>query len=226
MFHWYLQEIRGWFRDILCEEIEMLKFVDILGEYILGRIDANMLHEQMKMLFSEYINDNLFRKLQYLKIYPFISALQDEDIYQEHLLKKEITQIIEILEGKKAFIYAFWMNLEGREMSQISRIWDRYKKNGTILFEQSELLEKELFNLVSNTETIEDICQEKLLSLLVDLPTVSAQNDNYNLLYTNKKVDEMSISENVEKLIKIMTGKIPVHVMLKYGCNECTYMIL
>ena len=205
---------------------EILKFTDALEEYISGRIDDNTLYDQMTKLFYEFLKEERFRKLEYLKIYPFISALQDEDIYQEQLLKKEIAQIIDILDGKKSFSYGLWMKLEERDIGQIHKIWDGYKMNGAIDFEEADFLQKELQNLVFHTKTIEDLCLERLLAMLVDLPIISAQDDRYNLLYTSDRIDEMSISENVEKLMKLLTGKSSVHILLKYGCSDCMYMIL
>ena len=204
----------------------MHKFSDMLEEFVLGKIDANTLHKQMKKLFRTYLKERRFKRLQYLKIYPFMSALQDEDLYQEHVLKKEINQIIDILDGKKPFIYHLWMKLEEREMSQIYKIWDGYKKNGFIAFEESELLQNELRNIAFNTKTIEDICFEKLLALLVDLPTTSEHGDHYDLLYMDEYIHEIDISENVEKLINILAGKTPVHILLKYVCSDCMYIIL
>lgn len=62
-----------------------------------------------------------------LKIYPFISELQDEDIYNENLIQ-EIREMVCILNGEKSFFFDLWMSLERLEISRYYKILNRYKK--------------------------------------------------------------------------------------------------
>lgn len=199
-----------------------MKFKELLDEYICGRINANMLYDHMKQHFEELLGGYRFRKLEYLKIYPFISELQDPDLYREHILKDKIKQINNIMNGQESFSYDLWMNLEKCEMSQIYKIWNEYKEKGFISFDEIELLQKELSNI--HTKAIEDLCREKLLTLLIGLPTVDDDFCTYNLLYT-KEVDKTSICEDIEKIMEILNGKRPVHILLKYVSSDCMYTI-
>lgn len=116
------------------------------------------------------------------------------------------------------------MSLGNCDISGICSIWDEYKENGTITFKQLKLLEEELLSIQINIKTVQDLYREKLLTLLTGLPT-SEDFYTYNLLYT-EEVDENNICREVEKLIDILKGKRPVHMLLKYGCNGPMYTIL
>ena len=201
-----------------------MDFENLLNEYMHERINENMLYNYIKQYFQEFFNEYRFRELKYLKIYPFISELQDEDLYRESILKEEIKKINNILNGGEFFSYDLWMKLERREINQIYKIWGEYKEKRFISFDEVELLQRELSKVMLNTKTIEDLCWEKLLTLLIGLPTVDDDFCTYNYLYT-QEVDKMSICEDVEKLMEILEGKRPVHILLKYANCDCMYTI-
>ena len=201
-----------------------MKFGNLLDGYMHERINENMLYNHMKQHFEELFNEYRFRELKYLKIYPFISELQDEDLYRESILKEKIKKINNILNGWESFSYDLWMKLEKREMNQIYKIWGEYKEKRFIPFDKVELLQRELSKVMLNTKTIEDLCWEKLLTLLIGLPTLDDDFCTYNYLYT-QEVDKTSICEDVEKLMEILEGKRPVHILLKYANSDCMYTI-
>ncbi len=202
-----------------------MEFKDLLQEYTLNMINADMLYKRIKQYFDELFNEFKFRELAYLKIYPFISELQDEDLYRESILKEKVKKINNILNGWESFSYDLWMKLEKREMNQINKIWSEYKEKRFIPFDEVELLQRELSKVMLNTKTVEDLCWEKLLTLLIGLPTVDDDFYTYNYLYM-QEVDKTSIYEDVEKLMEILEGKRPVHILLKYASSDCMYTIL
>ena len=134
-----------------------------------------------------------------------------------------IKEIKEILSGQDSFLYDLWMNLTPCEIDSIYQIWSNYKERGKISLVDFDFLQNKMRNIMINTKTIEDLCWEKLLTLLIGLPAVDGDFCTYNLLYT-KEIDTTSICEEVERLIDILQGKKPVHVLLRYtrtnfGCN-------
>ena len=201
-----------------------MNFENLLDGYMHERINENMLYDYMKQHFEELFNEYRFRELKYLKIYPFISELQDEDLYRESILKEKIKKINNILNGWESFSYDLWMKLEKREINQIYKIWGEYKEKRFIPFDEVELLQRELSKVMLNTKTIEDLCWEKLLTLLIGLPTVDDDFCTYNYLYT-QEIDKTSICEDVEKIMEILEGKRPLHILLKYANSDCMYTI-
>ena len=156
-------------------------------------------------------------------MYPFISELQDEDLYKDSILKEEINTMLSVLEGRCNYSYDLWMNVPKQELTKNERIWKFYKKNKKITFEQIELLEKELENIT--LLTIEEVCLDKLLTLLLGLPTANDNFYTYNLLYS-KEISRDIINEDIEKLISILKGNRPVHLLLKYVSAECIFIIM
>ena len=130
--------------------------------------------------------------------------------------------IKDILYGQKAFIYDVWMNLSKSNISPIDRVWSEFKEKGCVSFTNNEILQEELNNI--SIKTIEDLCREKLLTLMVGLPIVD-DFLTYNLLYV-KEITLNVISEDIERLIDVLTGKRPVHLLLKYNNNDFIYMVL
>ena len=200
-----------------------MEFKNMLEKYMCDDINAESLYNYVRNLFSELIRKYDFRKLSYLKMYPFISGLQDEDLYKDPILKEEINTILSVLEGRCDYSYDLWMNVPNQELTNIKRIWKFYKKNKKITLEQIELLEKELENI--NPNTIGEVCMVKLLTLLLGLPTADDNLYTYNLLYSNE-VDEIIVNEDIEKMISILNGKRPVHLLLKYVSAECIFIII
>lgn len=143
-----------------------MKFNHLLEDYVLSKIDVDVLHHKIKEYFTEIFNEQKFRELEYLKIYPFISELQDEDIYKDKILKEKIKQIDNILNREENFIYDLWMNLEKCDINLIYEIWDEYKERGRIVYKDFKLLQDKLSHIKSNIRTVEDICLEKLLMLI------------------------------------------------------------
>lgn len=201
-----------------------MKFNDILEAYMEDNIDESILYNNIRQCFRELLDEYKFRKLEYLKIYPFISELQDEDLYESCTLKNKIKDIKDILGGKKTFSYDLWMRLEECDMSNIRGVWDEYIEKGKILFEEHELLEKKKSETVTNIRTVQDICWEKLLNLLIGLPTLDDDCYMYNLLYSNN-IDKSTICKEIERLIDILEGKRPVHMSMIYTNKDVIYTI-
>lgn len=199
-----------------------MKFDFLIEEYLLNKVDAETLKNSIKQYFKKLLNEYKFREIEYLKFYPFISELQDDELYREDVLRGKITEIKDILYGQKAFIYDVWMNLSKSNISPIDRVWSEFKEKGCVSFTNNEILQEELNNI--SIKTIEDLCREKLLTLMVGLPIVD-DFLTYNLLYV-KEITLNVISEDIERLIDVLTGKRPVHLLLKYNNNDFIYMVL
>ncbi len=199
-----------------------MKFDFLIEEYLLNKVDAETLKNSIKQYFKKLLNEYKFREIEYLKFYPFISELQDDELYREDVLRGKISEIKDILYGQKAFIYDVWMNLSKSNISPIDRVWSEFKEKGCVSFTNNEILQEELNNI--SIKTIEDLCREKLLTLMVGLPIVD-DFLTYNLLYV-KEITLNVISEDIERLIDVLTGKRPVHLLLKYNNNDFIYMVL
>lgn len=199
-----------------------MKFDFLIEEYLLNKVDAETLKNSIKQYFKKLLNEYKFREIEYLKFYPFISELQDDELYREDVLRGKISEIKDILYGQKAFIYDVWMNLSKSNISPIDRVWSEFKEKGCVSFTNNEILQEELNNI--SIKTIEDLCREKLLTLMVGLPIVE-DFFTYNLLYV-KEITLNVISEDIERLIDVLTGKRPVHLLLKYNNNDFIYMVL
>lgn len=199
-----------------------MKFDFLIEEYLLDIIDAETLKNSIKQYFKNLLNEYKFREIEYLKFYPFISELQDDELYREDVLREKINEIKDILYGQKVFIYDVWMNLSKSNISLIDKVWGEYKEKGCVSFTDNEILQEELNNI--SIKTIEDVCREKLLTLMVGLPIID-DFLTYNLLYV-KKITQNVISEDIERLIDVLTGKRPVHLLLKYDNNDFIYMVL
>ncbi|MCI8876363.1 MAG: hypothetical protein HFI77_10095 [Lachnospiraceae bacterium] len=195
---------------------------EMLEEFLMGKIEKKRFYQDIKKVFEECLNTNAFRRLELLKIYPFISELQDEDIYNENLIQ-EIREMVCILNGEKSFFFDLWMSLERLEISRYYRILNRYKKNKVISFDEHESIEKELQVISGNTKSIEDICMEKLLALLAGLPTID-DFYMYNTLYVDK-FEDIRAEEEIEKLLDILSGNKPVHILIKYVKGECMFVL-
>ena len=199
-----------------------MKFDFLFFLYLLNKVDAETLKNSIKQYFKKLLNEYKFREIEYLKFYPFISELQDDELYREDVLRGKISEIKDILYGQKAFIYDVWMNLSKSNISPIDRVWSEFKEKGCVSFTNNEILQEELNNI--SIKTIEDLCREKLLTLMVGLPIVD-DFLTYNLLYV-KEITLNVISEDIERLIDVLTGKRPVHLLLKYNNNDFIYMVL
>ncbi len=199
-----------------------MKFDFLIEEYLLNKVDAETLKNSIKQYFKKLLNEYKFREIEYLKFYPFISELQDDELYREDVLRGKISEIKDILYGQKAFIYDVWMILSKSNISPIDRVWSEFKEKGCVSFTNNEILQEELNNI--SIKTIEDLCREKLLTLMVGLPIVD-DFLTYNLLYV-KEITLNVISEDIERLIDVLTGKRPVHLLLKYNNNDFIYMVL
>lgn len=199
-----------------------MNFKEMLEEFLTGKIEEKRFYQDIKKTFEEFLNTNAFRKLELLKIYPFISELQDEDIYNENLIQ-EIREIICILNGEKSFYFDLWMSLDRLDISRYYKILNRYKEKKVISFDEHESMEKELQAISSNTKSIEDMCMEKLLALLAGLPTID-DFYMYNTLYVDK-FDAICAEEEIEKILDILSGNRPVHILIKYVKGECMFVL-
>lgn len=199
-----------------------MNFKEMLEEFLTGKIEEKRFYQDIKKAFEEFLNTNAFRKLELLKIYPFISELQDEDIYNENLIQ-EIREIICILNGEKSFYFDLWMSLDRLDISRYYKILNRYKEKKVISFDEHESMEKELQAISSNTKSIEDMCMEKLLALLAGLPTID-DFYMYNTLYVDK-FDAICAEEEIEKILDILSGNRPVHILIKYVKGECMFVL-
>jgi len=88
-----------------------MKFNELLEEYMHGRIDAKKLYNCVRKEFMVLFENYKFRELEYLKKYPFLYELQDEDLYCEAILNDRGREIYNVLNGKQAFIYDMWIKL-------------------------------------------------------------------------------------------------------------------
>jgi len=88
-----------------------MKFNELLEEYMHGQIDANKLYNCVRKEFMVLFENYKFRELEYLKKYPFLYELQDEDLYCEAILNDRVREIYNVLNGKQAFIYDMWIKL-------------------------------------------------------------------------------------------------------------------
>ena len=200
-----------------------MDFREMLEEFQMRKIDEKVFYHNIKTIFRESLDTLEFRKLELLKKYPFISGLQDEDLYHEHMLKEEISEIISILNGQKNFSYDLWMNLESHDMSRYYKIWKDYKKEKIISFEEHVSIEKELQAISIGTKSIDDMCMEKLLTLLIELPIIDDFYVN-RTLYVDK-FDEISLEDEIEKMLDILSGKRPVHILIKYISGDCMFVL-
>lgn len=200
-----------------------MEFKDILEKYMHGVINPEILYKHIHYLFHELIIKYEFRKISYLKFYPFISELQDEDLYKESILKEKITTILSVLEGRCNYSYDLWMKIPKQELTLFYSIWEFYKMNSKITFKQLISLKKELENI--GADTIEEICLKKLGVLLLGLPTADDDFYTYNLLYCNE-VNSDIINEDIEKMINILNGNRPIHLLLNYSSANCILNII
>ena len=120
-----------------------MKFDFLIEEYLLNKVDAETLKNSIKQYFKKLLNEYKFREIEYLKFYPFISELQDDELYREDVLRGKISEIKDILYGQKAFIYDVWMNLSKSNISPIDRVWSEFKEKGCVSFTNNEILQEE-----------------------------------------------------------------------------------
>ncbi len=138
-------------------------------------------------------------------------------LIEEYLLNKVDAETL-----KNSIKQYFKKLLNEYKFSPIDRVWSEFKEKGCVSFTNNEILQEELNNI--SIKTIEDLCREKLLTLMVGLPIVD-DFLTYNLLYV-KEITLNVISEDIERLIDVLTGKRPVHLLLKYNNNDFIYMVL
>jgi len=200
-----------------------MDFKEMLEEFLIGKIEEKVFYQNMKNIFEEFLETFEFRKLELLKLYPFISELQDEDLYNGHMLEEEISEIINILDGQKNFSYDLWMNLESHEMRRYHKIWKDYKKTNIISFEEHVSIEKELQAISIDTKSIDDMCMEKLLTLLNGMSNID-DFYTYSTLYVSK-FDAVSAEDEIKKMLDILSGNRPVHILIKYVKGECMFIL-
>ena len=68
-----------------------MKFDFLIEEYLLNKVDAETLKNSIKQYFKKLLNEYKFREIEYLKFYPFISELQDDELYREDVLRGKIS---------------------------------------------------------------------------------------------------------------------------------------
>lgn len=202
-----------------------MDIIGLLDKYLIGKIDERELYSDIRQKFSEFISKYKFRELEYLRIYPFLSELQDEDLYEKVRLKEKIKEIKGILGGQESFSYDLWMNLMPNDMKVVNNIWSNYKIQGRISLEEVELLQNMKRDIMRDAKTVEGVCWEKLLALLFELPVADDDFGTYNLLYA-KEIDMGSICDEVERLIDILQGKKAIHILLKYTCTDFICIIM
>lgn len=200
-----------------------MEFRNMLEKYMCSDINAELLYNYINRLFKDLLIGYEFRKIKYLKLYPFISELQDEDLYEDKILKETIDTILSVLEGRCNYSYDLWMSIPKQELANINRIWEFYKDNKKITFNQLMMLEKELENI--NINTIEEVCLQKLLTLLIALPTLDDDFYTFNLLYCSDVSREI-VNEEIEKVINILNGTRPMHLLIKYVSSDCFFTII
>lgn len=200
-----------------------MEFRNMLEKYMRGDINAELLYNYVNRLYNDLIIGYEFRKIKNLKLYPFISELQDEDLYKDKILKEKIDTILSVLDGRCNYSYDLWMSIPKQDLANINGIWEFYKDNKKITFNQLMMLEKELENI--NTNTIEEVCLQKLLTLLIALPTLDDNFYTYNLLYCDDVSREI-VNEDIEKVINILNGIRPMHILLKYVSFDCFITII
>lgn len=201
-----------------------MNFEGIIALYMQGEIDINTLYSLIKQKFKEILTEDKFKELEYLRIYPFISKLQDEDLYIEEILKKEIPSIQDILGGMKNYSYNMWMKIESVDIEDYYRIWSKYRKGKGILLADLEKVNQEVENVTLKCKTIADVCMAKLLRLIQALPEIAGNEAEYNLLYTEEPA-LYYIEDEIEKLMEILSGKRPINILLMYTNQfSCIYL--
>ena len=130
-------------------EEDIMKFEKLINQYSNKIIDSKKMYEEIRNYFTLLLKNNKFNELDYLKIYPFISELQDEDLFENNILDSKISEISDIISGEKAFIYGLWIKLVFKDMDDILNIWDMYKRNKFISFEKLLYVEKKLIDVES-----------------------------------------------------------------------------
>lgn len=191
-----------------------IKFEKIISQYSDEIIDKNNLYNKLSKYFMVLLENNMFFDLDFLKIYPFISELQDEDIYEDDILKIKLNEIKDIISGKKDFSYGIWMQLMKENVEDIFLIWDMYKENNFILYEKLLYIEKKLKDI--KVKTIGDIIKKKILMLMSGLPTVNDDIYINNLLYMENIKKERIIKE-IDNLFDVILKQNPIFVILEYS---------
>ena len=78
-----------------------MKFDFLIEEYLLNKVDAETLKNSIKQYFKKLLNEYKFREIEYLKFYPFMSELQDDELYREDVLRGRISEIKDIMDIEK-----------------------------------------------------------------------------------------------------------------------------
>ena len=61
------------------------------------------------------------------------------------------------------------------------------------------------------------------MALLAGLPTID-EFYMYNTLYVDK-IDAICAEEEIEKILDILSGNRPVHILIKYVKGECMFVL-
>lgn len=192
-----------------------MNFEDIISLYMEEKININIFHKLIKEKFNRLLIKDKFKELNYLKIYPFISELQDEDLYVEEILKRKISVIQDILGGIKNYSYDMWIGLETEGVEDYYRMWSKYKKGEGISSRDLEKINNAIENITLKCNTVSDICMTKLLRLMQGLPEAGSNEPEYNLLYTGQP-EQYYVVDEIEKLINILRVQRSVHILLIY----------
>lgn len=203
-----------------------MNFKKLLADYINKQINEKELYNLLNTYYYELLSEYKFRELEYLKLYPFISQLLDEDLYQESTLKDEIKRINEILDGVRDYSHVLYMKLEEKDsIRDLCTIWNDYKINKKISLYDMEKIEKRLLEDETSFKRISDIYISKLVALLNGLPMIQGEEIIFNLLYISN-TETIDISDDIERIISILQGKKMANVFIRYEKGIVNYSCL
>lgn len=192
-----------------------MKFDNLIQEYNEREINKKEWYDSLQTYYYELLDGYKFREVKYLKIYPFISEIQNIDIYEDGVLFNKIKFIRNILAGIHDYSYELYMNLEERNIEDLYYIWNNYKSKGKILEKDLEMIEKISLSIKSNIINVSDIYMNRFLTLLAGLPLLNGDEFMYNSLYISR-IKEIDIRHEAERLIGILKGEEPAKIIVEY----------
>lgn len=202
-----------------------MKFDDLIQEYNEELTNKRKWYDSLQTYYYELLNEYKFREVEYLKIYPLISEIQNIDIYEDGILLDKIKFIKNILEGICDYSYELYMNLEEQNMEELCHIWNNYKSKGKILEDDLEILERNFSNTKLDIINISDIYMNRFLTLLAGLPLLKGDEFMYNSLYISK-IKKTDIRGEAERLISVLKGVKPAKIFVEYKKAHVSYICI
>lgn len=181
-----------------------MSFEEIMLDFQNKKISENEFSLQIQKYFEYLLSNNYFQQEKYLKLYPFLSELQDEDIYQERMLEDTLENIQRVLSGEKDYCCDLWITVQSQNIESFCAFWGEYKSGNYDVFEKIE----EFRDGQTNSENISNCYVKKLMCLFEDLPRNKDIELLCNMLYT-ENVDNEYYEREIEETIQILLGKRP-----------------